>query len=359
MGFTILEHADITMLKCDAIVNSVGIDTEDYGGICRSILAKVNSDKLKQIINEVNGVYEVGDIFVTESYGLPCKKIINVITPHSNNDPDCSLLKECIRRILNECQRMHLFSVAIPRIGTGANLYNGDDVARIIINLGRAYSNYYKDMNIAFVTSREDISIGNDMWMQRIMDDRGRYHTDEVLNQFKKSSKKMIYSAKSDNGGIYDKKYFDYDSYVHRRDVFIKSDDALLDIRDYVKEYIERRPDYDKTTIVQNRINKYFGYGTSEDDSLSHVGSNRYVEFATSKNPNREGFYKIMLATRMSVREANAFFNYYGLNFAHQGRNAYDDAIRYLLDNHQYGVVEANIEFEKRGLIKLFTLKNK
>ena len=109
MPFKISEEKDITLCKVDAIVNSVGTETTVLGGICRSILLKANSSELHKIIEDANNVYYVGEFFVTKGYNLPAKQIIHLISPNFKNDKDYSVLKDCLRRILNECKNAILF----------------------------------------------------------------------------------------------------------------------------------------------------------------------------------------------------------------------------------------------------------
>ena len=119
------EVGDITKYKGDVIINSLGVTTTTYGGICGAILRATKSPELKQIIDKVNDVYSVGEYFVTEGYGL-ADNILHLITPNHDDDKDCRLYKECIRRVLNECKYRKWRKVGIPLIGAGANKYKKD-----------------------------------------------------------------------------------------------------------------------------------------------------------------------------------------------------------------------------------------
>ena len=98
-----LEDTNIVDVQADIIVNSLGVGkgTVVYGGICKSIIQKAKSKELENMINNARDVYVLGDFFLSNNYGLNCKKILNLVTPYKEKDEDLSLLKDCIRRIIS------------------------------------------------------------------------------------------------------------------------------------------------------------------------------------------------------------------------------------------------------------------
>ena len=87
MSFKSYFVGDISNFPCDVIINSLGVDTTDYGGICKSIIkASNNKEELENIFKRANDIYDVGEYFFTESFGLPVKSICHLITPHHDSD---------------------------------------------------------------------------------------------------------------------------------------------------------------------------------------------------------------------------------------------------------------------------------
>ena len=134
MGFVILSR-DITKEKVDVIVNSLGIVTNHYGAICKSILHASKSKELQKLIDDKNGKIEVGDMFFTDSYGLPAKKILHLVTPFYEFDKEYTAFETAIRDLLNLCRASGYKSISIPVLGTGANGYNPIEAQNILISM--------------------------------------------------------------------------------------------------------------------------------------------------------------------------------------------------------------------------------
>ena len=103
MGFKII-RGDITKIECDAIVNSVGLETPDYGRICNDVIENSKSAELRDFIDDLDGDASVGDIFVTKGYALPAKNIIHLICPHFKSDPDLTVFQSVVRKVLLTCK---------------------------------------------------------------------------------------------------------------------------------------------------------------------------------------------------------------------------------------------------------------
>ena len=114
---------DITTYKADVVVNSLGIDGRIYGRLCQSILDRANSDELKSFIDSKTN-NKVGQIFVSDAYGLNSKKIFHVVSPFCNNDTNNQNLINTYRNIFLEVIKYGYKSVAVPFLGTGANGYS-------------------------------------------------------------------------------------------------------------------------------------------------------------------------------------------------------------------------------------------
>ena len=122
---------DITLFDGDAILNSLGAGPNAIidapGAVFRSILSKVgnNAPKLRKEVYEKGANLKFNQAFITDSYGLQCKYIVNVISPYArDDDKELTKLKEAYTNSLKLAYENGIRSICLPLIGTGANGYN-------------------------------------------------------------------------------------------------------------------------------------------------------------------------------------------------------------------------------------------
>lgn len=349
MAFHIEFNSDITKYKGDVIIDSVGVTSTKYGGICGSIVKASSSNELKEIIDGVNDLYSVGEYFITGGYALPADNILHLVTPYSKDDPDYVQFKECIRRILNECKFRHWKKIGIPSIGTGANEYNKDVSRKIIEEMCTAYCNCVdSEMDITLVLPDEAISQGND---ERIAKESFSYrerHDPETRKKFEKGSKAFGNTINTNkNHGPYNKKYFGYDSFSLGEDEITFDLGSIKTIGDYVEKYIDEKIDRDlfspSKTKLRTKINLYLAAGKKGKKDYVSAGSDAFGQIKNKSTADKKQLFKIVLALRMTMSEATAFLNHFGYCFADSGVNELDDAIKQLISVRQYGIVEASL----------------
>ena len=125
---------DITTFEGDAIVNSLGIGPriDVPGRIYRSILnAAKDPLALKSEVTKQGKELPFTSTYLTDSFGLPCKKIIHAITPFRRIDRKNEQIEQTYQNILKLALDSGLKSICVPLIGTGANGYSSDKVAQI------------------------------------------------------------------------------------------------------------------------------------------------------------------------------------------------------------------------------------
>ena len=123
MAFKTLIDKDITKIKTDAIVNSLGVNGRIFGELCGNIVKAAGSEALKTHLRNLEN-QEYGSLFSTNGFNLPCKYIIHVVTPIKSKDEDCSMLKKAYRDVINHAIGRGLNSIALTFLGTGANGYS-------------------------------------------------------------------------------------------------------------------------------------------------------------------------------------------------------------------------------------------
>ena len=107
MSFNPKYVGDISNFPCDVVINSLGVKTTEYGGICKSIVKAANSEELKEIIANANDVYDVGEYFFTNGYNLPVQSICHLITPHHDtDDKNLNVFVYSVRNVLNSCKEL-------------------------------------------------------------------------------------------------------------------------------------------------------------------------------------------------------------------------------------------------------------
>jgi len=117
-----LKLGDITEMKVDAIVNSLGTNTKRYGKICRNVINGINDNDIKNYIDSL-GILEPLTIVETKAGSLPCNRVIHIVTPYKKDDPDNKKLLQCYRDVIDYAIKHNIKSIAIPLIGTGSNGY--------------------------------------------------------------------------------------------------------------------------------------------------------------------------------------------------------------------------------------------
>ena len=342
---------DITNIECKVIINSLGIDTTNYGGICRSILGVSKSfPELKKTIDSVNGAYDVGEMFLTSGYGTKAEHILHVITPHSKDDPELSLFKETIRQILNYCRYKKLYKVAIPSIGTGADGYDKNVTRKIIKDMCNAYCGYYPSMKIALVLPIQEYILANDRYLDNHRRDNDLYHDDETLKKFKKGAKKLKDKvATQKNKYHYTKQYFDYCQC--RDEVELdQNNKKITTISKYVDAFIGKFDESAKDGQLKRRIAVFFGYGKNNKNGIIKSGFNAYNDISGDNTTNRNNLFKIIFALQMDKTEADNFLNHFGYAFAKPGVNSIDDIAVTLIDKNEYDLLEIDKEYKKHHI---------
>lgn len=123
-----LSLGDITKIKCDAVVNSIGVDASVYGKLCTNIVKKANSQELVQRLSvEKNG--KIGSMFLTPGYELKATNIIHVVSPFKKDDNDnCDNLKKIYDDVIQYAINKNFKTITLPFLASGANGYSDEEV---------------------------------------------------------------------------------------------------------------------------------------------------------------------------------------------------------------------------------------
>ena len=229
---------DITQVKCDAIVNSLGVreSIKVFGSICRNIVKAAHSSELQAEINSHEKDANPGKIFITKGYQLPAKNIIHIVTPYFSKDEQMFALEFVYKLALMTAYKKGWKHVAIPIIGTGANGYPHAYVLRMLTSLVEAFSDAYPSMKVTVcipVISAEEY--------EQKFDEK---ELDKSIREYFKNNSKLH---------IRD---FEYDEYSFER-LDYQDIDFLLDYSDSeIKEvqYLDENRRYMRGDFVVNGI---------------------------------------------------------------------------------------------------------
>ena len=354
MGFRI-EEGNIVDYKVDAIVNSLGIGDEfkTYGGICHSIVKAANSASYKSKIDNAKEIYLLGDIFITDHYGLPCQNIINIVSPYFDHDHDYKIYKDCVRRILVECVRNNFKTIAIPSFGGGANGYDSDITSEIIKNICTEFCSIdaYHSFDIVLVRSTQQIRRDNRMRL-----DKDLIYRPQIVKTIAEGSERYFSVYKPPVFKPKTKEYFKPNNYFGNDIIYGPSNihsTSERTVLTYVKKFCKDK------------------YGSNAEDYY-YTKAKAYLKYG-NKNPSAEGskllsslsirsdirnFYKIIFALHMSFNEANGFLLFFGRAFSVKGFDEENDLVVELLKEQIYDPYQINERFaEKLGRSNILFFK--
>lgn len=154
---------DITGLDFDVIVNAANSQLLPGAGVCGAIFAKAG-EKLVEACQKI-GFCATGDAVMTDSYDLPCQKILHTVGPvYHGTLEDKHNLKACYWNCLSLAydymreQKQEQLSIAFPCISTGIYGYPHKEACAIAVSTVFELMNAYPEarkMNVIFVCYQE------------------------------------------------------------------------------------------------------------------------------------------------------------------------------------------------------------
>ena len=354
MGYEI-RPVDITKIKCDAIVNSLGIreNIKIYGKICEGIIKAAASKELEKKILEQEEWAEPSYMFITKGYNLPAKNIIHIVTPYFCNDDQLQALEFSYKMVLVAAFKKGWKKLALPIMGTGANGYPHAYVLKMLTKLVSAFVKYHKDMNVTICMPVVSISEYNE-----------KFDTNEIdksINEFFEENNKLQirkdFEYDEDSFANLDRKsieqLLDYSDTVlteaysgHRSREYNRFWDQLyqesqqkssfMDVKDVLLESGKRPVSFDMTKIYEKSVAFYietyiktrYTNPTDQDEIRKHVnlmlsGSNDSTSLKTKHGKEEKRatisvpmLMRYILALHMNMKEANDLLLFCGKVFS-------------------------------------------
>lgn len=134
--------ADLTNFSVTAVVNAANSRLQHYGGLALA-LSEAGGPQIQQDSDDYikrYGDVKTGDAVVFDAGKLKCEKLIHAVGPHLTSNPNHHqvkaarpLLEKVIKSILDQVEKKHLETVAIPAISSGLFNYPLSECAETIV----------------------------------------------------------------------------------------------------------------------------------------------------------------------------------------------------------------------------------
>ena len=347
------KYEDVTKIECDCVVNSLGTNLSLFGSICKAIVTNAHSKEIDDMIKN-NPTANIFDTFVTDAGDLKCKKVIHIVMPYKQEDRYNNSLKEAFCKVINKAIELGLKSIAIPKIGTGANGYSINDIYDALRDVTLKYQ-YTEGLDLEIINLLFDTSISNvtkerkAAIKQRVIK---RIDSEAYFDKFEDGESANLIINEMRSSDDYDYSY--KKSYARCLDKI--NDYTFKTETSYIIDLINNK--YNKkdefTFIGDLGTNPFFfawEYGKKEK-KLHNIGG-KYTndvlkKFRQNNNPKilrKDDCLRLSLLTEMNFTTIIEFMCYAGYSFAPLTKNDFDlEIFKYIYKYN--GFVEGQQHFE-------------
>lgn len=234
-----LELGDITEIKADAIVNSLGPKGSIYGRLCKAILNKAEDENIKSTIDSIeNGI--PGTTYLTKAGKLPSKYIIHVITPYKkDDDKDNTKLVDCYRNAINLAIKNGYKSIGLPLIGSIASGYSDSESYNALLEASREIDDREEKENKDLIEMIAVSFLKKRSYYGQNLDD---FMEDERRFIFERNLQKEDRDYKEEARHLYSKFPFDVFSCCKVFSEVKAQETIMLDVKEYGQKYDPKYP---------------------------------------------------------------------------------------------------------------------
>lgn len=153
---------DITKMDCDIIVNATNRHMTCDEGVAAAIL-EAAGDELRFYLL---GIIDVGDVWVTPAFNLPCKRIFHMVGPiwRGGYYLEKEQLALCYKNALEKAVEIGAGSIAFPLISSGSRGFPKEYVLNIAVE---TIADFLQDNELdvyLVVYDKNSYSIGKDLY---------------------------------------------------------------------------------------------------------------------------------------------------------------------------------------------------
>lgn len=146
---------DITMLKCDCIVNAANKSLLGGGGVDGAIHRAAGPGLVKECATL--GGCETGEAKITGGYNLNAKYVIHTVGPiYSGDIEDALALMNCYTNTLNLAKENGIRKIAFPSISTGVYGYPVEEAVPLAVGAVDRWIKSNQDYDIEVIFSCYD-----------------------------------------------------------------------------------------------------------------------------------------------------------------------------------------------------------
>ena len=134
MAELVVEQADITKLKVDAVANAANAQLQHGGGVAGAIARAAGPELERE--SRAKAPIGVGEAVETTAGLMPAKWVIHAATmKHPGGSADADVVERATRATLAKAEELRARSVALPAFGTGVGGFPLEDAAKVMVGV--------------------------------------------------------------------------------------------------------------------------------------------------------------------------------------------------------------------------------
>ena len=138
MAELVVEQADITKLKVDAVANAANAQLQHGGGVAGA-MARAGGEELERESREKAPI-AVGDAVETTAGDMPSRWVIHAATmEHPGGRSDADVIERATRSTLARAEELGARSLGLVAFGTGVGGFPLEEAARIMVGVAREH----------------------------------------------------------------------------------------------------------------------------------------------------------------------------------------------------------------------------
>lgn len=326
-------RADITKLRCDAIVNAANNTLLGGGGVDGAIHAAAGPELLLEC--RTLGGCETGDAKLTLAYQLPCRFVIHTVGPiwQEGSANEEALLRSCYLRSLEIAKQANCSSVAFPLISAGAYGYPKDAALKIAADTICAWLND-NEMLVYLVIFGKDVLR---LTEQRFSDVK-KYIDDNYvalhLNTVEENERKAYYAAPQPSVQA------DYGAAPMSAKSKRPSKTTALKPGSSLMHYLEQQDEGFSQMLLRKIDEK--GMKDAECYKKANIDRKLFSKIRSDANykPSKQTAIAFAIALELPYDEASDLLKKAGFALSHS--NKFDLIIEYFIRNRKYDIYEIN-----------------